>query len=243
MQPEHDPPAEFDAYAADYDAGLDCPLRRWLGKDAESFIEVKAAWLLRELARKAALKPAHPPPRLLDYGCGAGAMLRVLRRLGFAGTLVGCDVSAQMLKEARRRWREGPLPELAQMEDGRAPFRDNDFDLVVLSAVLHHVETPQRARTYADVLRVLKPGGLLYVFEHNPFNPLARWVVRRTPIDRSAVLLTPREVRAGLTSAGAGNTRTAYLMFFPPRLTWLRRLERLLQWLPCGAQYVVVAGK
>lgn len=243
MQPEHDQPAEFDAYAADYHAGLACPLRRWLGKDAESFIAVKAEWLLRELGRNPALAQAHPSPRLLDYGCGTGTMLRVLRRLGFAGTLVGCDVSAQMLKEARRRWREGALPELAEMPDACAPFRDHEFDLVLLSAVLHHVEPPQRGRTYADALRVLKPGGLLCVFEHNPINPLARWVVRRTPIDRNAVLLTPGEVRAGLASAGARKTRTDYLMFFPPRLTWLRGLERLLHWLPCGAQYVVVAGK
>ena len=49
----------------------------------------------------------------------------------------------------------------------------------------------------------LRPKGRIYIFEHNPFNPVTRWVVKHTAIDRNAVLLKPAEVRTGLHAAGA----------------------------------------
>jgi hypothetical protein len=89
---------------------------------------------------------------------------------------------------------------------------------------------------------VLRRGGRIYVFEHNPFNPLTQWVVRHSPIDENAVLLRPSEVRLGLGRAGASAVRTDYIMFTPPRLRFLRPIDKALAWLPLGGQYVVSAG-
>ena len=50
-------PAEFDAYAADYDAGMDNPLKKRLGSDAASFVEVKVDWLLGTMRRRPQLDP------------------------------------------------------------------------------------------------------------------------------------------------------------------------------------------
>jgi SAM-dependent methyltransferase len=249
-------PAEFDAYAADYGAGMDVGLKRCLGDSAESFLEVKVAWLLRDLARRP-LPGAAAACRLLDYGCGAGTFLQVLRRMDFPAALAGCDVSAEMLLEAKKRWDggrwaveeagkrwpQGEPPKCNLIENGRAPYEPASFDLVVLSAVMHHVEVARRNDVYSDALRLLRTGGRLIVFEHNPFNPVTQWVVRHTPIDRNAVLLSPREVLRGLTAVGSARARVEYLMFFPPRLTLLRPWERFLRWFPLGAQYVVAADK
>jgi hypothetical protein len=91
--------------------------------------------------------------------------------------------------------------------------------------------------------RVLKAGGRCYVFEHNPYNPVTRWVVARTPIDRQAILLSSREVRAGLAAAGMRRIRVEHLMFFPPKWRWAQPLEQALRWLPFGGQYVVFGAK
>jgi len=64
-------------------------------------IDVKARWLLANLARhtaRAQLAVGHQ--RLLDFGCGTGLFLQVLSHLGFAGMLQGCDISSGMLAEA-----------------------------------------------------------------------------------------------------------------------------------------------
>ena len=160
-------------------------------------------------------------------------------------SFTGCDVSAGMLAEAEKRWPQasGRVPALAAQEGARTPFADGQFDVAPISAVLHHVPVAERPAVYTELGRVLKPGGRLYVFEHNPRNPLVRYVIARTPIDENAILLDAREVRHGLLDAARYELETDYLMFMPPGIAFLRGIDRMLAWLPLGAQYVVAARK
>ena len=182
---------------------------------------------------------------VLDYGCGAGDLMRVLAGLGARGSFTGCDVSTGMLDEAARRWPAGtgPAPALSAQDGARTPFADGQFDIATISAVLHHVPVEDRPAVYAELGRVLKPGGRLYVFEHNPRNPLVRHVIARTPIDANAILLDANEVQEGLLGSGRWELETDYLMFMPPGLALLRFVDRALAWLPLGAQYAVAARK
>ena len=237
--------AEFDRHAVNYDGGLDNPIKRLLGDTADQFIAVKARWLLRREPGLRAGNPKEGSLRLLDYGCGAGDLMRVLAELGARASFTGCDVSDGMLAEADKRWprRLGPSPALAAQDGARTPFADRQFDVATISAVLHHVPVAERPAVYAELGRVLRPGGRLYVFEHNPRNPLVRHVVARTPIDENAILLGAREVQDGLLGSGRYELETDYLMFMPPAIAWLRFVDRALAWLPLGAQYVVAASK
>lgn len=232
-------PAEFDRHAASYDGGMDGPLKRLLGT-AEHFMKVKADWLLRH---DGALR--QPDMRLLDYGCGAGDLMRLLTKLGARAQFTGCDVSTGMLAEAERRWPGslGSAPSLALQDGVNTGFADATFDIVIVSAVLHHVQPSHRHAVYDELARVLKPGGRLYVFEHNPRNPLVRYVVANTKIDENAILLDQREVRSSMPAVLREDLHAHYLMFVPPRLTFLNVIDRLLVWLPLGAQYVVTARK
>lgn len=232
--------AEFDRHAATYDGGLDNPVKRMMGDSADQFIAVKTRWLMR-----------HEPQlkqgglALLDYGCGAGDLMRVLALSGGRADFTGCDVSTGMLAEVAKRWpaTAGEAPRTAPQDGARTPFADASFDVVTISAVLHHVPVAERPAVYRELARVLKPGGRLYVFEHNPRNPLVRYVIARTPIDENAILLDAREVRHGLLDAARYELETDYLMFMPPGLGVLSPIDRALTWLPLGAQYVVAARK
>ena len=232
--------AEFDRHAASYDGGLDNPVKRMMGDSADQFIAVKTRWLLR---REPGLKAGGLA--LLDYGCGAGDLMRVLALSGARAAFTGCDVSTGMLAEVAKRWPAtlGPAPATAPQDGALTPFADASFDVVTISAVLHHVPVAERAAVYRELGRVLKPGGRIYVFEHNPRNPLVRYVIARTPIDENAILLDAREVRHGLLDAAPYELETDYLMFMPPGLGFLAPVDRMLTWLPLGAQYVVAAGK
>jgi ubiquinone/menaquinone biosynthesis C-methylase UbiE len=232
--------AEFDKHAVTYDGGLDNPIKRLMGNSPDQFIAVKARWLLR---REKGLRGSGLS--LLDYGCGAGDLMRVLAGLGARASLSGCDVSTGMLAEAARRWPagQGDAPALAAQDGARTPFADGQFDIATVSAVLHHVALAERPAVYAELGRVLKPGGRLYVFEHNPRNPLVRHVIARMPIDANAILLDANEVQEGLLDSARYEVETDYLMFMPPGIKFLRAVDRALAWLPLGAQYAVAARK
>lgn len=235
------PAAEFDSYAEGYDAGMDNPIKRMLGSDPTAFLRIKVDWLLDDLRRRPIASAGTATPGLLDYGCGTGLFLKVLADSGFAGSLTGCDVSRAMLEQAERLWQDRAAPDFFALPADQALHER--WDIVVLCAVLHHIEPAERPATYREVFELLKPGGRVYVFEHNPWNPVTSWVVKHTPIDRHAVLLTAREVKRSLSHAGFQSIRAGYQMFFPPRLRFLHRVESLLRWLPFGGQYFVCGDK
>lgn len=237
--------AEFDQYADRYDAGMEHPLKRLVGRSADEFVAVKVRWLLGDLRRRPlnGLAGGRGPVRLLDDGCGAGTFLRLLQHGGWSGELCGCDPSAGMLEEARRRWNRTPAPTLDVTTGDALPYASGAFDVVVLCCVLHHVPAEQQVELVREAARVLASPGRLYVFDHNPRNPITRWVVSHTRIDHHAQLVSSAQVSAELRAVGLGEVRTRYLLFLPPRWRAVWWVEDWLDWCSWGGQYVVSGTK
>jgi len=110
-------------------------------------------------ARVVKLTPAGG--RTLDLGCGTGDLLERLLRRKSTALAAGVDLSRGMLKVARSRL--GPRALLVRGDGERLPFRDGTFDAVVSAFVMRNVG--DRARVYAEVARVLKPGGAFVQLE------------------------------------------------------------------------------
>ena len=112
------------------------------------------------------------------------------------------------------------------------------FDLAVCACVYHHVDDAERVAHMAEVGRVLRPGGLLMMFEHNPRNPVTRHIVNRCPLDASADLLGASKARRYLQLAGFENVQTRYYLHFPEALyRWLGWLEPVCSVFGMGGQY------
>ena len=94
---------------------------------------------------------------VLDLGCGAGHDLVVLDRLGVEA--VGVDPSTAMMEAARSRT---PSP-LVRAAGARLPYRDGAFGGCWIERVLMHVDDP--SDVLAEVVRCLRPGAVLAVFE------------------------------------------------------------------------------
>lgn len=219
----------FDRYTKGYEQHVEHSIA-FSGRDHGFFLEAKASLLLN-LARQRLGDPSEV--RALDVGCGEGSFDRYL---GEIGALEGVDVSAPMVEKAREA---NPRASYRVGDGTRLPFEDGAFDLVFTVCVLHHVDVEERDRFAAELRRVARPGGLVAVFEHNPWNPLTRLVVRRCAFDEDVVLLTRREVSRRLSAAGLRPLGHGYLLFFP----WhADRVERWLARVPLGAQYYVAAA-
>lgn len=216
----------FDRYASNYQAEIDRAIA-FGGRPHDRYVEAKARRLLALAeSRVGSLVTA------LDVGCGSGLTMRHL--VGHVADLHGVDLSEGMLSQARNRV---PEASFALYAGDRLPYLDNAFDLSYTVCVLHHVDPDRRRALLAEMARVTRPDGLVAVFEHNPWNPLTRRVVRSISFDAGAQLLTRREVSVGLVRAGLSVVAAEYLLFTPWRA--LDRFERRLRWLPAGAQHLV----
>jgi ubiquinone/menaquinone biosynthesis C-methylase UbiE len=115
-----------------------------------------AAFLLPEL---------RPGMRLLDVGCGPGSITRGLAERVAPGETVGLDLSRETLAAARDDAAARGLGNL-RYEEGSVyalPFADASFDVVYAHQVLQHLREP--AAALREMLRVLRPGGLVAVRE------------------------------------------------------------------------------
>lgn len=107
----------------------------------------------RVCERMAAGLPAAPAPRILDGGCGTGYGASLLLRHWPGALVAGCDLAPEMARKARAR---GVAAVCADLE--RLPFAAASFDLAWSSLALQWCQ-PRLA--YAELLRVLAPGGRL----------------------------------------------------------------------------------
>jgi SAM-dependent methyltransferase len=99
--------------------------------------------------------------RILDYGCGYGRMSGLLAERGFVA-VEGVDVAPNLVARARELQ---PGLEFTVLDDPpRLHHDDNSVDAVILFAVLTCVPTDRGQRELvAELRRVLRPGGLLYL--------------------------------------------------------------------------------
>nr|WSX53139.1 methyltransferase domain-containing protein [Streptomyces sp. NBC_00974] len=103
-----------------------------------------------------------PGDRVLDAGCGTGRALTALRAaVGPSGTVVGADVTPQMLAAARDAGRDADGA-LLLADVARLPLRDGVLDAVFASGLIAHLPDP--AANLRELARVVRPGGRLALF-------------------------------------------------------------------------------
>lgn len=102
-------------------------------------------------------------------GCGTGKFARVLAERGLA-RVWGVDPSAEMLAEARKRVPSSVGLKLGEAE--RLPFKAASFDAAVLWTVVHLI---QRPLAFAELKRVLAPGGRLAIVTFAPEHFTSYW--------------------------------------------------------------------
>jgi SAM-dependent methyltransferase len=220
---------DFDDYTDDYNRLL---------KEKTQFFSSSEEYFARYKVDIVRQRVDSPVGRVLEYGCGIGRNIPFLQRAFPDAVIVGSDISRASLDIARQ---ENAAVEFV-VEDGSIGSLGL-FDVIFVAGVFHHVPLGQRATVASTLLQRLSPDGTLFVFEHNPFNPVTRRIVSTCPYDEDAVLLKPSELQRILREAGLSVQRKAYCLFVPPSMPALIPLENQLGWLPLGGQYWVQAKR
>ncbi len=93
--------------------------------------------------------------KVLDLGCGPASLWPYLKKIRGI-TLIGADISPAMIREAKKRF---PFDKFVVADSEKLSFKDEEFDVVICSSVLHHLPTPNKS--LMEIARVLKPYGTL----------------------------------------------------------------------------------
>ena len=147
----------FDALAGRYSA------LRASGADLDPVTEVVAE--LVDLSGR----------RILDVGCGPGTVVCQLVR-AFGAEALGVDASEKMIEAARRE-----VGELARFEVGQAeelPVEDESSDIALMRLTVHLVDRPL---AFAELRRVLVPGGAVVITTTDPAGFESFWMQRLFP--------------------------------------------------------------
>jgi len=205
---------------------------KFAGVDLDFFTRGK----MLEIERIAGDRFADPSKiSCLDIGCGIALGHRWLN--GHFAALTGIDVSAEAVAKAAI---DNPDNRYRCYDGGTLPFEADTFDIAFTICVLHHVPPSAWLRFLQEARRVLRPGGIFLVIEHNPFNPLTRLAVFRCPFDRDAHLLRPARLRRLMQQSGFRNVKSHYLFAVPLSGRIGEAANRGLSSVPIGAQYVTV---
>src|SRR3954453_12540303 len=174
-------------------------------KGGISFGEIGHQQVLGKVTKLLGARPG-PYPKALEIGAGTGYFSLNLLQTGVVRESTCTDISPGMLATLERNAQELGLDgETVACAAAELPFEDESFDLVLGHAVLHHL--PDLDRSFAEFLRVLRPGGTLF-FAGEPSRSgdriaavPKRAAVKVAPLWRRAVKARPAPTHHGAPDA------------------------------------------
>jgi ubiquinone/menaquinone biosynthesis C-methylase UbiE len=144
--------AYYNLFSHLYDAFVNLHARRDAG-DTRNFL-VKTALLEKK-----------PNPCILDICCGTGAVITAFAVQYPKSVAVGYDFSRGMLLKVREKSGAGTII-LIEGDAATLPFRDESFDVITCSHALYELKKPARQAALNDMKRVIRPGGVVLIMEH-----------------------------------------------------------------------------
>lgn len=224
---------DFDGFAKDY-RDIHTDNVKISGADSFYFAEMKVK-LIVPYESNTALK-------ILDIGCGDGATELFMQKYFSKWKIEGIDISEKSIDAATERALANA--NFLLYNGSTIPLPTESIDIAFIAGVLHHIDYKFHQMLVKEIARVLKKGGRLYLFEHNPLNPLTRYLVNTCVFDKDAKLLKSSYATWLLKQNNFTITFKKFIIFFPRKGIFLKLLflEKYLQFLPLGGQYFI-AGK
>jgi len=221
---------DFDNYVDNYDELLSKDTN-FFTKNTDYFSEYKIEIIKKRLKILS-------PQKILEPGCGIGRNLKELRKAYKNSIIVGTDISKQSVAYVNAN-----INFVECFEEDFVDHKLNNFDLLLVSGVYHHLDT-KNWDSFTDLCaKRLKKGGEMVIFEHNPFNLITRYIVSRCPYDKGVRLIRKKNLINCIKNHKLSVLNEGYCLFVPQKFNALKKYEYFFRWLPLGGQYFIHVKK
>ena len=216
----------FDNYADNYKDYITKSLGN-IENNLDYFHIKKSEILKKELG--------YQPKKILDLGCGVGTMLGLMIEKFSGSSFYAYDESIKSMDYIKKIF-----PKINCLENLKT---NEKFDLLFLSSVVHHVKSTDRDTFFKNIHNLLNPNGVMFIFEHNPYNPITLKMVANCEFDADAELIKKNDLINLCKKNNFEIIKSGYIHFFPSKLGFLFKLESFLKWFFLGAQYFCLFKK
>ena len=216
----------FDNYADNYKDYITKSLGN-IENNLDYFHIKKSEILKKELG--------YQPKKILDLGCGVGTMLGLMIEKFSGSSFYAYDESIKSMDYIKKIF-----PKINCLENLKT---NEKFDLIFLSSVVHHVKSTDRDAFFKNIYNLLNPNGVMFIFEHNPYNPITLKMVANCEFDADAELIKKNDLINLCKKNNFEIIKSGYIHFFPSKLGFLFKLESFLKWFFLGAQYFCLFKK
>ena len=177
----------------------------------------------------------YQPKKILDLGCGVGTMLGLMIDKFSGSSFYAYDESKKSMDHIKKIF-----PKINCLDNLKT---NEKFDLIFLSAVVHHVKSTDRDAFFKNIYNLLSPNGVMFIFEHNPYNPITLKMVANCEFDADAELIKKNDLINLCKKNNFKIIKSGYIHFFPSKLGFLFKLESYFKWFFLGAQYFCLFKK
>ena len=181
--------------------------------------------LIEAVIENMGIEPGHS---ILDLGSGTGKNdYFIAKNIGSDGSIVGLDISDEMLDRARNRCRDYPNVTFRKQRIELPLPYEEDFDRVLVCFVMHGFEHDGKLRIIRGAHRALKPGGVFCVLDYAQFDLEELWFPLRFAFTHWECQLATEFLKLDIKSllSSQGFTEFQEEFFFKGRLRLLKAVR------------------
>lgn len=221
---------EFDEYSKDYKKLLTNSFPK-LFRQIEYYTEYKIKKIFN-------LRKNLKTKKILDFGCGIGMSFNFLFKYFPTAKIWGYDNSSFSIKQIKKK-----LSFRLNLTSNLNKIPKKYFDVIIVANVFHHIKHNEHKKTLNILKKLLNKNGAIYIFEHNKLNPITNIIFSNSYLDRYAKMVPLNNFYLNSKKCNMRITKKIYTLYFPKLLSFLNIFEKFINWIPLGAQYLIVLKK
>jgi ubiquinone/menaquinone biosynthesis C-methylase UbiE len=196
---------------------------------AAAYLE-QTAWTRLRLAQVKRMVDPQPGDKIIDLGCGMGAVAHFCSTFG--AEVVGVDLSPAAIQAAKRLFKDAPITFYERDVCNLHGIEDEYFDKAVSADLVEHITQSSFEGMLRETFRVLKPGGTLLIYTPNPTHIIERMKAHNFILKQNPTHIDLKSRDRLVSTLEAASFHIKLVCFVPSFIPVFNLIERVVMPLP-----------